>query len=253
MLKIVLVGTGNVASHLLAIFLETKGIAVVQVFGRNKEALKAFSSYVPTTANLENVVPSDIYLIAVSDKAIATVAKTLEAREGIVAHTSGSVPLEVLPQNRAGVFYPLQTFTLGKKLDFKTIPICIEAKTQQDFNTLTNLAKLLSHHVHHITSEQRKKLHLAAVFANNFSNHLFQMAAQLCEAEKLPFELLKPLIFETAEKLHHLSPKEAQTGPARRNDLETMQKHLTELESPLQRKIYQLLSESIKATYEKKL
>lgn len=253
MLSLVIIGTGNVATHLYSAFLNTEGVIIKQVFGRNQEHLKYFSERSNTTSIADDIIEADIYLVAVSDNAIEPVSQTIPYKKGIVAHTSGSVPMSEILHQRKGVFYPLQTFTKDKEINFEKIPICIEAHETEDLILLKHLAGLLSGSVYEVRSEQRKKLHLAAVFANNFSNHLFQIAKEICEKEMLPFELLRPLIIETAEKLRNLDPKDAQTGPARRNDLLTMQKHLEELDNPLHKKIYQLLSESIKETYEKEL
>ena len=253
MLSLVLIGTGNVASHLFNAFLNVDEVSIEQVYGKNPVALEKFSKFAKTTINPNTIVDADMYLIAVSDVAIKSVSQILKHKKGIVAHTSGSVSMEEIQQKRKGVFYPLQTFSKDKEIDFSKIPICIEASNEEDLVKLMSLSNLLTESVYEVSSKQRKKLHLAAVFANNFSNHLFQITQEICETEKLPFELLKPLILETAEKLQYLSPKDAQTGPARRNDVITMQKHLEELKNPIQKKIYQLLSESIRDTYEKEL
>lgn len=246
---IVLVGTGNVAHHLFRALRKN----VVQVFGRNQEALKSFSKYVTTTSKINEIKTADLYILAVSDKAVMKVSNQISIVDGLVAHTSGSVPISVITSKRRGVFYPLQTFTAGKELNFNNIPICLEAENLDDYSTLENVANSISNSVHRINSQQRKKLHLAAVFANNFSNHLFQISKEICEVEKVDFNLLKPLIMETVNKMEFLSPIEAQTGPAKRNDIETMQNHLDSLKSPFHKKIYQLISESIRKTHEEKL
>ena len=168
-------------------------------------------------------------------------------------HTSGSVAINELQTKRKGVFYPLQTFSKDVAVDFSNIPVCIEANNAADLKTLNGLASQLTNSVHEISSEQRIKLHLAAVFINNFSNHLYQIAHQICKDDAISFELLKPLIQETANKIRILNPEEAQTGPAMRNDILTMQRHLSDLKDPIHKKLYQMLSESIKQAHEKKL
>lgn len=253
MLTSVLIGTGNVASHLFDAFMDADNIGVQQVFGRNTMALEKFSKHALTTTKSSEIIDADVYIIAVSDDAIEEVSKIVLNKEGIIAHTSGSVPMNVIQHSNSGVFYPLQTFTKGKKVDFSKIPICIEARHDNHLEKLKTFAQNVSTAVYEISSEQREKLHIAAVFANNFSNHLFKLAEELCQSEDLPFEILKPLIYETTHKLKHLSPKAAQTGPARRNDIQTMQKHLDGLENPVHKKIYQLLSESIKSNHEEEL
>ena len=161
--------------------------------------------------------------------------------------------MDSLTTQKRGVFYPLQTFTKGRLLDFSTIPICIEASDNESLALLRLLGEAISQNIYDINSDQRKKLHLAAVFANNFSNHLFHISETLCEKEDLPFELLKPLILETVKKLETLSPKDAQTGPARRDDSISIEKHLELLTNTNHKKIYTLLSEAITKTYEKEL
>lgn len=253
MLKLILIGTGNVASHLFNTFLNSKEVSIEQVFGRNQEKLKKFSKYVPVTSLSSEIKEADIYIIAVSDDVIISVAQLLGNKQGIIAHTSGSVSIKALNHKKAAVFYPLQTFTKNKKIDFSSIPICLEASNKKDLIVLNKLAKNLSNSIFEVSSSQRKKLHLAAVFANNFTNHLFQISKDLCDSEKLPFDILKPLIYETAKKLEDLNPSEAQTGPAKRNDVETMQQHLEQLKDPIHKKLYQLISESIIDSNEKKL
>ena len=164
----------------------------------------------------------------------------------MVVHTSGSSALAVLDnKNRKGVFYPLQTFTKGKKVDFTPIPICLETENEQDYQLLENLGNCISKKVFQINSEQRKSLHVAAVFVCNFVNHLYQIGNEICEANQIPFEVLHPLIQETAQKILELTPKEAQTGPALRNDTKTIQKHLDFLSDENYTTIYKLLTQSI--------
>ena len=160
----------------------------------------------------------------------------------------------MLPNSaRSGVFYPLQTFSKDREVDFENIPLCVEAKNLEDLVLLKKLAKAISKSVYEISSEQRKSLHLAAVFVNNFTNHLYHIGNEICRKNKLPFDILKPLILETASKVNTLPPIEAQTGPAKRNDEETIEKQLDQLQNREQREVYQILTNSIKASYGKKL
>ena len=253
MLSIVLLGTGNVATHLFQAFQNTKEVEIIEVFGRNTSALAYFDRYTHISNDIAKIADADIYILAVSDSSISEVSRALKKKKGLVVHSSGSVPLDAIASSRGGVFYPLQTFTKGKKVDFSEVPICIETKKESDIRLLELLGEPISKQVHQISSEQRKKLHLGAVLVNNFPNHLYNMAYGLCTENNIPFGLLWPLISETVDKIRHLSPKEAQTGPARRNDVKTMQEHLEQLQDPIQKKIYQLLSESIKTTYEEEL
>lgn len=251
MIRVVLLGTGNMAHHLYDAFSSTETVQVVQVVGRNIEALKHFEN---TSSDFGSIAQADIYIIAVNDLSISTVSQELTKINGLIVHTSGSVPLDGLkPNKNIGIFYPLQTFSKARKVDFWTVPICIEANSQENLNLLATLAKTISHRLYEINSEQRKTIHLAAVFANNFTNHLYDIAHEICVAHQVPFEILKPLILETAQKVQSHSPGSMQTGPARRNDTETIAKHLEQLGNQKQKEIYTLLSESIKENYGEKL
>ncbi len=253
MLSIVILGTGNVAHHLFQFCFSSSEARVIQVFGRNTSAIKKFEARVATTVFPEEIMDADLYLIAVSDAAIAEVSALLKTKKGLVAHTSGSLSLDLLQSNRKSVFYPLQTFTENKSLNFTSLPICLEAENERDYELLGRLASSLSNNVYRITTPQRRSLHLAAVFANNFTNHLYQIAEEICNSEGVTFEMLHPLIAETADKIRFLPPKNAQTGPARRKDLITLQRHLDMLQDPEHRKIYQAMSNSIQKMYEEKL
>ncbi|WP_420601418.1 Rossmann-like and DUF2520 domain-containing protein [Flagellimonas sp.] len=253
MQDVIILGTGNVAEHLCKAFSFKNSVNVTQVYGRNVESLKKFNAYTETCSDPKAIKEATIYIIAVTDMAIADVSKLLSNKKGIVTHTSGAMGIDTLTFENAGVFYPLQTFTEGKTLDFKSIPICIEAKQKSALNELDKLAQSISNNVHEITSDQRKKLHLAAVFANNFTNHLYQISEDLCKDSELPFSLLHPLIKETAEKIQSMSPKDAQTGPARRGDKKSMENHLKLLKTKKQTDLYTLFSEAITKTYEEEL
>ncbi|MCK0145506.1 DUF2520 domain-containing protein [Arenibacter sp. F26102] len=254
MISIVILGTGNVAKHLFDVFWGNKEINVLQVLGRNKHKLSYFKDKVDTSTDFSKILDADIFLIAVSDDSVAEVAQFLNGKNGLVAHTSGSVPIAALGnKSRRGVFYPLQSFSEGKPIDFKTVPICIEAENEVDLKQLQKLAQQVSLQIHEISSEQRKSIHLAAVFANNFTNHLFTIASEICADNDLPFSILTPLIKETVEKMGCLAPFDAQTGPAKRNDIRTMESHLNQLKNKNYQDIYSLLSKSIKEKYGQKL
>ncbi|SHJ65984.1 NADP oxidoreductase coenzyme F420-dependent [Arenibacter nanhaiticus] len=254
MISIVILGSGNVAEHLLDTFLQFDTIVVKQLIGRSETSISSFTNKTVTSIGYDAIEEADVYIIAVSDDAIAEVAEKLAQKQGLVVHTSGSVPMQGLhPKNRRGVFYPLQTFSPGKKIDFKSVPICIEAENQKDITLLQQLAAIISDKVFEISSEQRKSIHLAAVFVNNFTNHLFHIGQQVCQENEVPFEVLLPLIKETVQKLEQLSPYDAQTGPARRNDSNTLERHQNQLNKNIYKDIYSLLSKSIKETYGQKL
>ena len=246
MIKIVLIGSGNVAHHLIEAFAKSKIVDVTQVFSRQKESVSPLFDSNKITDDYNNLAKADLYIIAVSDDAIATVSSQLTFKNRLVVHTSGSVSLDVLDKkNRKGSFYPLQTFSKKKAVDFSQIPICLESENDSDFELLDKVAQSISNTVFKINSEQRKALHVSAVFVNNFVNHLYQMGNEICEANKVPFQILKPLILETANKVMTLSPAAAQTGPAIRNDKQTIASHLDFLLDENQKNIYKILTQSI--------
>lgn len=251
MIKVVIIGAGNVALHLLKAFDECTKIDVLQMYSRS---IKKTENNVPFTTDHAKIKNADIYIIAVSDDAIPVVSKKLTHKKGLVVHTSGSVPMNILSENsRYGVFYPLQTFSKEQEVDFNTVPICIEAKNKTDLELLNRLGNLVSGNVQEVSSEQRKSLHLAAVLVNNFTNHLYHLGNTICEEKNVSFELLKPLILETVKKLDTSSPYDAQTGPAKRGDKNTINSHLEQLKDEHLKKIYSILSLSINNTYGKKL
>jgi len=246
MIKIVLIGSGNVAHHLIQAFAKNTTIEVIQVFSRQKENLLPLLNSDKTTSAFADLVAADLYIIAVSDDAITEVSAQLPFENRLVVHTSGTVSMDALdPKNRRGIFYPLQTFSKDKAVDFSHIPICLESQNESDFEFLKKVAKSVSDNVHQIKSEQRKALHISAVFVNNFVNHLYQIGQVICIENEVPFEILKPLILETANKVMALSPKDAQTGPAKRNDSKTIQAHLAALTNENQKTIYKILTQSI--------
>ncbi len=252
MINVCIIGSGNVAFHLHQAFTRSKAIEVLQIFSRGPAAIQS-ADKVRIIDDYKDLTVADIYVIAVSDDAVPGVAKLLPFQDRLVVHTSGSVPLDALAdKNRRGVFYPLQTFSKERALDLNKVPVCVEAERPEDLKTLSSLAKSISDNVHFIDSGQRKALHLAAVFVNNFVNHLYQIGSRLCERHNIPFEVLQPLIKETAQKIVSLSPEDAQTGPARRNDQKTIEKHLALLSEEKHKEVYQLLTETIQLHYGRK-
>lgn len=246
-LKIVIVGAGNVAWH-LAKELQKQEQEIVQVYNRSVQPAMSLARRLKcdfTTRIDDLYTEADLYIIAVKDSAIAEVSKSLVLKNKLVVHTSGAIEKDCIQHDRSGVFYPLQTFSKEKKLNFKTIPFCIEASKSEDYNTLMRLATLLSPIVYSINSHQRKVLHVAAVFACNFSNFMYMIADDILQKEKIPLEILQPLIKETASKIKKLKPKEVQTGPAVRRDESTINAHLSYLENGAHFDIYKILSETI--------
>nr|WP_199001532.1 Rossmann-like and DUF2520 domain-containing protein [Flavobacterium sp. ASV13] len=246
MIRITLIGSGNVAQHLIKAFAKSELVEIVQVYARKKETLASLVDFDKIINDFEDLKEADIYIIAVSDKAISEVAKKLPFQNRVVVHTSGAASLDVLDsKNRKGVFYPLQTFSKNKEIDFSTIPMCLEAENTFDFRVLESLAKSISNAVYPINSNQRKALHVAAVFVNNFTNHLYQIGQEICQEHQVPFDVLKPLIQETSEKIKTLNPVDAQTGPAKRHDTTTIEAHLDYLTNENQKNIYKILTQSI--------
>ena len=246
MIKITIIGSGNVAQHLIKAFDKSEAVEIGQVFSRKKESLVSIVEFDKIVDDFQDLKEADLYIIAVTDNAILEVSKQLTFNNQLVVHTSGTVSIETLDdKNRRGVFYPLQTFSKNKDVDFSIIPICVEAENTFDFRVLETVAKTISNSVFAINSVQRKALHVAAVFVNNFTNHLYQIGQEICEENKVPFEILKPLIHETADKINTLTPTEAQTGPAKRNDSGTINAHLEYLTDENQKNIYKILTQSI--------
>lgn len=254
MIKVVILGAGNVATQLFNAFFNSEKAMVVQVYNRSQPNLEFFKTKTSTTTSLHELSEADIYILALKDDAIIKIAPELKHLKGLVVHTSGSVGLNVLKDcERSGVFYPLQTFSKSKKVDFKEIPLCLETEKEADFLLLKKLGKSISDKVFAINSDQRKSLHVAAVFVCNFVNHLYALGEDICKQNNMQFEMLQPLIMETAGKVAKLNPKEAQTGPALRNDQSTIKTHLNSLQNENERQIYKLLTKSIQEFHGKKL
>lgn len=256
--KIVLIGAGNVAHHLAPALLRA-GMNLCQIYSRTLESARDLGrkTGITYTSDTFAVYPDgDIYIFCVSDDALLSIFKSLRINEdALILHTSGSVPLDIFKPYRQnyGVLYPLQTFSKMRNLDFGEIPLCIEAPDKEVLKTIGQIAAKLSSKVYEISSEKRKKLHLAAVLANNFTNHLYHMAGKLLEKEDLDFNLLRPLIFETAHKVMQMIPENAQTGPARRGDTNILNLHKSMLKDNRDiQTLYVLLSQSIQQTYSKK-
>ena len=224
----VLIGSGNVASH-LGLALEQAGHRVVRVGGRSR------TMPIPQDA--------DLYVIAVTDSAIATVADQIGDVPGLVVHTAGSVPMSVLPQRCRGVLYPLQTFTKGRPVEMRSVPLFIESEGGEEL--LLEVANQLSDRVIRMDSERRRYLHLAAVFCNNFTNHMFRITEELLSQHDIPFDVMLPIIDETARKVHSLSPAQAQTGPAVRWNQGVMVAQMALLEREDLKQLYQIISKSI--------
>lgn len=255
MIRVVLLGAGNVATHLVNAFSNANNIDLVQTYARKKSSLKHIQkNNISTTTNLDDLKDADVYIIAIADDSISTFSSQLEIKKNaLVVHTSGSVAMNAINNNfRKGVFYPLQTFSKEKSINFRSVPLCLEAEHNKDLVVLEKLASAISNAVYFINSKQRESLHVAAVFVNNFTNHLYHIGKTICSEHEVPFAILQPLIQETAKKILDLSPYDAQTGPAKRNDSNTITRHLEQLPNNY-KEIYSLLTKSISNTYEQEL
>lgn len=247
---ITLIGAGNLATQIGKAF-KKAGLNVCQVFSQTEESARKLANLLETsyTNKVEKIdVESELILIAIKDDAISNLIDRLDCRHTLVVHTAGSVPISVLEDHasRFGVFYPLQTFSKSRDVDFFEIPICLEADSDETMIELKELASRLSDHVCEIDSAQRKILHLAAVFSCNFVNHFYHLGDQLLCQYQLNFDLLKPLIKETAAKVMDLRPFDAQTGPAKRFDQTIINNHLSLLsQQPELAEIYRFVSQSI--------
>lgn len=251
-----MIGAGNVGTH-LAKGLEYAGHKVTDIYSRDLKNAKALTRgfYNATATNSLDFSQSqaDVFIIAVKDDAISYIVEKLVLPEGVlVAHTSGAVAMDVLADLPVaiGVFYPVQTFSRNSKLDLSQVPFCIEGQDDEVAEVLKSIASDLSTHVYTVNSEQRKALHLAAVFACNFSNHLIKIAKDIVVTEGMDFSILKPLIAETINKALLTSPEQGQTGPAIRKDMSTINAHLHFLEGNDDLSaIYQQITQSIMDTY----
>ena len=232
-MNIVIIGKGNVATNLDYAF-RKKGIACQMVSSRE---------------GLDELPQANVYIYAVKDEALASVVAQVQGRErSLHLHTSGTMPITVFGDDKphAGIFYPFQTFSKARLIeDFSTVPVFFEARGIDDISAVYSLALTITSHVYEATQHDRERLHVAGVFTNNFTNLMYTMAAELLQNTHIPFKALLPLIDETANKIHTLSPRDAQTGPARRGDENVMNHHLSLLNEE-QRHVYQLLSDAIK-------
>ncbi|CAD9196594.1 Rossmann-like and DUF2520 domain-containing protein [Acinetobacter bohemicus] len=252
-MRISFMGAGRVAHHLAHVL--SQHHKIVQIYSRTLATAQTLAAQVKATAtmNIEELNPEiDLVIIAVSDQAIASVISNVHQQlpNVLIVHTSGSTDIEVLAQihARAGVFYPLQTFSLERQINWSDTPIFVEAKSEDDLVLLAELANQLSSRVYLYTSAQRLSLHLAAVFACNFSNYCYDMAKQIVDAQHVDFSLLYPLILETANKVLNNDPKQMQTGPAMRGDQNILKMHEQMLQKAQRedlKNIYQLMSQQI--------
>ncbi len=248
-MKVSILGAGNVATQ-LALVLKKAGHQIIQIYNRSDDAGKELAKTVAAsfTSDLKTLTGADIYIVAVKDDAIAEIAAGFEIGDKIVAHTSGTKTKNLLENSSSnfGIFYPLQTLTKSAKVDFKNVPLLIEGNNDKTSEKLEELAQSISQKVYQIDEQQRQWVHVAAVFANNFTNHLFTISESILNEHGMKLDILKPLIFRFIESLEKHSPAEIQTGPAARKDFQIIEKHVQLLGNDARlQNIYLILTDSI--------
>ena len=261
-MKIVLIGAGNLATH-LGKALHAAGHDMVQVFSRTMQSAETLASLLdaePLTDMAQVRDDADVYIFSVKDSALEQLISQLCGddeklcgekqlfEKKVFLHTAGSMPMSVFRGKALhyGVLYPMQTFSKQREVDFSIIPCFIEANDEFALKQIESLAGQISHRVYQLSSEDRKYLHLSAVFACNFANHCYAASQELLQQHGIPFDVMLPLIDETAAKVHGMTPKEAQTGPAVRYDENVIGKQIQLLENqPYFQKIYDCMSKSI--------
>jgi len=252
MLEVVILGSGNVGNHLVQRFEKSTDVNVIQWYNRNLPNINSFPKSIIKTNNINNLLEADIYIIAVNDDKIREVSSKLKFNNRLICHTSGSKNLkELSSKNRRAVFYPLQTISKSSDINNIKTPFCIECENKDDTKILEKLCNSIDSKFYNINSKQREKLHLAAVFVNNFTNQMYSIAKEITDENNIDFDILKPLILETANKINNLDPKSVQTGPAIRGDFETIKKHINNLTDIKHKSVYKILSSLINKDYEK--
>ncbi|MED5354392.1 MAG: DUF2520 domain-containing protein [Bacteroidota bacterium] len=250
MIKIILLGAGNVGHHLSKAFNKSTEIDLVQWYSRDNSKVSYNDIDTEIINDLSKIKSADIYIISISDSYVGEISKKLNVSEKLVVHTSGSLDLSIIDsKNRRGVFYPLQTLSKNKEIELAKVPICIESENNKDLVLLETISKYIGCKTYKIDYNQRKILHLAAIFSNNFVNHMFTIAKEILDDKNLDFNILKPLINETVDKIHKLDPENAQTGPAIRNNNEIILNHIKTLKKDDHKKLYELMTKLIKDKY----
>lgn len=253
MIRVSIIGAGKVGQHFIEKCIDHPAIELEEVYNRTLSKIEKYAGEAFITDSLENLAPVDLFIITVADEAIEEIGNKLDYVKGLVVHVSGTTSYKKIKSNRRGVLYALQSFSENQEVDFSEIPFCLETEHADDYSTLETFAKVLSPNVYNISEQQRQKIHLSAVFANNFTNHLLGVAYDICKKNDVDFNVLKPLVKATFEKGFSLNPTEAQTGPALRKDEETIEKHRAQIENPKYLEIYNSLTKSIQETHGDKL
>ena len=248
-MKIIFYGSGNLATR-LALEMQKKGMRIGQVYSHTPENAERLAACLDChwTIDPEAVeTDADLYVFSLKDTVLADVIARIPPNNSLWVHTAGSIPMDIFSGYTAnyGVLYPMQTFSKTREVDFSVIPFFLEANTSENAGKLQQLARKLSGNVRFLSSDKRKSLHLAAVFACNFTNHIYALAVRLLQEQDIPADVLLPLIDETAAKIHTMPPRLAQTGPAIRYDENVINKHLAMLDDPDMRSIYRLISQNI--------
>lgn len=248
--RLVFIGAGNLATRLSTVFKE-RGFSIDQVYSRSEKSAKMLADKLQSkyTTSAQNIfTDAEIYFVALKDSAFEEILPQINFENKLLVHCSGSMPLSCLEKysDNIGVFYPLQTFSKDREVDFSEIPVFIEANSSGNEKKLIKIAEKISERVVVLNSEKRLNLHISAVFACNFVNHFYAIAAEVLKSKEIPFEVLKLLIMETALKIQNMDPVLAQTGPAVRFDENVILKHLKALQPfPEFQKLYEMVSESI--------
>lgn len=254
-MRIVLIGAGNMATN-LGKALKAAGHTIVQVYSRTMESASRLSDILgcTATAGIDDITAeAEAYIISVKDMALADIADRIchKHETGIFMHTAGSISMDVFADKAGmyGVIYPMQTLSRDKEVNFRNIPVFVEANNSDTLEKIRSLADSISNRVYELSSANRSRLHLAAVFASNFVNHCYEMSSEVLESCGIPFDVMLPLIDETSCKVHTMSPREAQTGPALRYDRNVIDAHLKMLdEGSMLKQVYELMSKSIHET-----
>ncbi len=255
-MEIIFIGAGNLGTQLSQAF-KRAGHHVSQIYSRTEEHAATLAAKLGcewTTSLNEVRTDAELYVLCVRDAALQQVARELHASltrratpqtrpEPLFVHTAGSMSVDVLPMPRTGVFYPMQTLSCHRDVSFRQIPIFVESRVEEEL--LLGLASEISERVYVLEGSRRKYLHVAAVFACNFANHMYDLSSRILQEHDIPFDVMLPLIDETARKVHDIPPRQAQTGPAVRYDTNVMDRHVKMLPDEKMKRIYQLLSESI--------
>ena len=249
--RIVLVGAGNMATQ-LALALSNKGCRVLQVYSRTIDSARQLAGRIGNNTLYTNciadiVTDADLYIFSLSDNALPNVIEQMQPNDALWVHTAGSMPMDVFAAKcaRYGVLYPMQTVNKDRVIDWSDVQVFVEASNENDTQYLVQLSQRLSKNVSRSNSQQRQSLHLAAVFACNFTNHMYAIAEKLLQEQGLEFDVMKYLIRETEHKAESISPIDGQTGPAVRNDVNVMNKHLALLGNTPEGELYRLISKNI--------